>query len=162
MRRQNQRVVKVGARSARWVAALLAVGGLALAHDGTIVDPWKHAVSAVFAAPPSVSPTPTRVVGVASVPARPHTGSPAVVPVGPPLVDAPVDPWVTLAFGPVAPTDSIVDPWADAPARSDAASRRAAGDWAFRIREIVDPWARGPVAVAQRDPLIIDPWAPRR
>jgi hypothetical protein len=146
------------------VAALLAVGGLALAQDGLIVDPWKHGVSALFAAPPPVSHTPTRAVGVASLPAaKPRTDAPAVVPVGPPLVDAPVDPWVTLSFGPVAPTDTdgIVDPWADSPARADAASRHAASDWAFRIREIVDPWARGPVAVAQRDPLIIDPWAPR-
>ena len=149
-------------RSAPWVVALLAVGGLALAQDAKIVDPWKHAVSALFPSPKPVANSATRAVGVASFPieADPHDARPAVVPVGPPLVDAPVDPWVAVSVGPVAPEDSIVDPWAGSPVRAEAKSH-AAADWAFRIREIVDPWARGPVAVAQRDPLIVDPWAPR-
>jgi len=160
--------VKVGLRSARWVVALGAVGGLAYAQDALIVDPWKHAVSALFTTPSSAPQGETRAVGVASFPIEPggaqvhaSTAAPAVVPVGPPLVDAPVDPWVSLSVGPVAPTDSIVDPWASTPARAEA-SRRPATDWAFRIREIVDPWSRGPIAFAQRDPLIVDPWAARR
>lgn len=153
--------MKVDVRSAPWVVALLAVGGIAFAQDALIVDPWKHAVAALFPSPKSVANSPTRAVGVASFPisAEQHKVSPAVVPVGPPLVDAPVDPWVTLSVGPLAP--DIVDPWAGSPVRAPAKSRQAETDWAFRIREIVDPWARGPVAVAQRDPLIIDPWAPR-
>jgi hypothetical protein len=139
----------------------MAAGGLALAQDGLIVDPWTHAVSGLFASPPTVLHTPTRAVGVASFSAEAHVAAPAVVPVGPPLVDAPVDPWVTLSFGPAAPTESIVDPWAGTPARSSSGDHPLATDWAFRIREIVDPWARGPVAMAERDPMIVDPWAAR-
>lgn len=158
--------VKVGLRSARWVVAFFAVGGLAYAQDKLIVDPWKHAVSALFETPVSAPQGPTRAVGVASFPiepsSSPHASSPkaapAVVPVGPPLVEAPVDPWVTLAVGPAAPTDEVLDPWARAPAKP----HRSVTDWAFQIREIVDPWARGPIAVAQRDPLIVDPWASQR
>ena len=142
----------------------MAVGGLAFAQDGLIVDPWKHAVSALFTLPPpAVSTSPTHAVGVASFPVSVdlHRATPAVVPVGPPLVDAPVDPWVTLSVGPAATEDSIVDPWAGSPVRVETKGRQAAREWSFRIREIVDPWARGPVLVAQRDPLIIDPWASR-
>jgi hypothetical protein len=156
--------VKVGFASARWVAALLAVGGLALAQDRLIVDPWKHAVSALFPTPKSEPlPASTRAVGVASFPLEPATGPLAVVPVGPPLVDAPVDPWAAVVVAPIAPADDVVDPWPGSPARADAAtSRQVAGEWAWRIREIVDPWARGPVAFASRDPLIVDPWARSR
>lgn len=161
--------VKVGLRSARWVVALFAVGGIAYAQDRLIVDPWKHAVSALFETPVSAPQGATRAVGVASFPiehgSSPHARSPrtapAVVPVGPPLVEAPVDPWVTVAVGPVAAADTVVDPWAVAPARMDAATHRSVTDWAFQIREIVDPWARGPIAVAERDPSIVDPWAAR-
>lgn len=157
--------MKVSLASARWVAALLALGGLALAQDGLIVDPWKHAVSVLLPpAPKSVPlPAPTRAVGVASFPIDPKADSAAVVPVGPPLVDAPADPWAAMVVAPIAPTDGVVDPWAGLPARAEAtASRRVAGEWAWRIREIVDPWARGPVAFASRDPLIVDPWARSR
>lgn len=159
--------MKVGFASARWVAALLAMGGLAFAQDRLIVDPWQRAVSTLFPAPKSQPlPTPTRAVGVATFPIE-HPGhaskAPAVVPVGPPIVDVPTDPWAGMVVAPIAPSDSIVDPWASTPARAEtSASRRAAGEWAWRLREIVDPWARGPVAVASRDPLIVDPWARSR
>jgi hypothetical protein len=156
--------VKVGFASARWVAALLALGGVAVAQDRLIVDPWKHAVSTLFPPPKSEPlPEPTRAVGVASFPIEPPAGAPAVVPVGPPIAEAPVDPWVGMVVAPVPPGDLVVDPWVGSPARAEAAERRrVAGEWAWRIREIVDPWARGPVAFASRDPLIVDPWARSR
>jgi len=156
--------VKVGFASARWIAALLAVGGLAFAQDRVIVDPWHRAVSALFPEPKSQPlPTPTRAVGVASFPIDPPAKGPAVVPVGPPVVDVAADPWVSMVVAPIAPNEEVVDPWASSPTRADAAaSRRAAGEFAWRVREIVDPWARGPVAVASRDPLIVDPWANAR
>jgi len=156
--------VKVRFASARWVAALLALGGLALAQDRLIVDPWKHAVSALFPEPKSEPlPAPTRALGVASFPIDAVKGAPSVVPVGPPIVDVPADPWASMVVAPIAPTDGIIDPWMGSPARAEAATnRRVAGEWAWRIREIVDPWARGPVAFASRDPLIVDPWARSR
>ncbi|HEX5099650.1 MAG TPA: hypothetical protein VFV94_09135, partial [Polyangiaceae bacterium] len=85
--------MKVRFASARWVAALLALGGLALAQDRLIVDPWKHAVSALLPEPKSEALPTTRAVGVASFPVEAPKGAPSVVPVGPPIVDAPVDPW---------------------------------------------------------------------
>lgn len=157
--------MKVRFASARWVAALLALGGLALAQDRLIVDPWKHAVSALFPQPKSEALPTTRAVGVAAFPVEAPKSAPSVVPVGPPIVDAPLDPWAAVVVAPIAPTDGtdgIIDPWTGSPARTEAATnRRAAGEWAWRIREIVDPWARGPVALASRDPLIVDPWARR-
>jgi len=136
-----------------------------LAQDARIVDPWKHAVSVLFPPAPKSEPlpAPTRAVGVASFPIDPKAANPAVVPVGPPIVEAPVGPWAAMVVAPIEPADGIVDPWAGSPARAEAsASRRVAGEWAWRVREIVDPWARGPVALASRDPLIVDPWAHSR
>jgi hypothetical protein len=152
--------------SAPSVAAVLGLGGLAMAQDDLIVDPWKRAVSSVLESRRTTAPANdrTRPVGVASFRVDDEPGAktgPAVVPLGPPLNLA-VDPWAVV---PVEPTfsDRVVDPWAGSRLSSSqtarvAAMRRGHSDWAREIDEIIDPWAKGPLAVVT-DPLIIDPWA---
>jgi hypothetical protein len=139
---------------------LLGLGGLALAQEGTIVDPWKHDVSTVLAARAvEVHRTDTSPAqGKRAANARPK--GPSVVPVGPPLRSS-SDPWAFVPAGLAEAGDGIVDPWA-APRGPGLASRdgRRAPAWARQIPDIVDPWAKGPVAVVSRDPLIVDPWAP--
>ncbi|HEV8548702.1 MAG TPA: hypothetical protein VGQ57_06740 [Polyangiaceae bacterium] len=148
--------------SMRWVAAVLGVGGLALAQDELIVDPWHHAVSALFPPTPAPARSASLPIGVASFPieARP---SPRVVPVGPPLHQEIVDPSAAMPVGAIVPVDAAVDPWVTPPtaaAGHPLLGRHASpSDWATEIREIVDPWSKGPLAVAARDPAIVDPWA---
>src|SRR5690348_3840339 len=94
------------------ILGVLGVGGLAAAQEGLIVDPWEHAVSALF--PPKADPAPApakRAVGVASFPLE--RAAPAVVPVGPPLRDGTTDPKAPLAVGPSEPLDAAVDPWVE-------------------------------------------------
>jgi hypothetical protein len=140
---------------------ILGVGGLALAQDGLIVDPWQHAVASLL--PPKAEavsvPGP---VGVASFPIEHPTRAPAVVPVGPPLRGGASDPGAPLSVAPAGPLDAVVDPWVEAPAHAPPSLHRATpSQWSWQLREIVDPWAKGPLAVAATDPLIVDPWAPR-
>ena len=145
--------------SASWLlaAAVLGLGGLAMAQDGLIVDPWRH---------PSATPfgdrTKTPGPGVRSAPrlATPAANAgPAVVPLGPPLALR-TNPGAVVPLGPAGHED-IVDPWAAAP-RVTGAERPtrlfARRNWAWEVQEIVDPWAKGPLAVAT-DPAIVDPWA---
>jgi hypothetical protein len=66
-----------------------------------------------------------------------------------------------MQLAPAPATDLVVDPWVRtaAPGRGGLAQHASPSDWAREIREIIDPWANGPLAVASRDPLIVDPWA---
>jgi hypothetical protein len=145
--------------------AVLGLGGLALAQDGLIVDPWTHPSPGPFAQttkPAAVAQrAPERPVGVASFPIDDGAPSPSVVPVGPPL-DSRANAGSVVPLGP-ASRDGLVDPWAGElrhPTESEHRARLglAHHDWSWEIQEIVDPWAKGPVAVST-DPMIIDPWA---
>jgi len=148
--------------SAPWLfaAAVLGLGGLAMAQDGLIVDPWRHPSATPFGER-AKSPYPggQRTRQLASPDAR-KTG-PTVVPLGPPLALR-TNPGAVVPLGPAGHED-IVDPWT-APARVTARERparlaAAPRNWSWEIQEIVDPWRRGPLAVAT-DPAIVDPWAP--
>jgi hypothetical protein len=155
--------------SAPTLIAVLGLGGLALAQDGLIVDPWKRTVpNAVNAPPAPAGADRTRPTGGGMgsqgepVISAPSVVTPSIEPLGPPLL-ARVDPWGVVPVGPVF-TDEIVDPWKGshlsalgAPERAPA-RRRGPTDWARAIEEIIDPWAEGPLAVVT-DPLIVDPWA---
>jgi len=140
---------------------LLGLGGLALAQEGTIVDPWQHAVSTVLADGSANVPRPHASPGQRPTAANAHPHQPSVVPVGPPLRSPSRDPWAFVPTGLTETGDGIVDPWAapraTRPAPRDA--RRAPSAWAREIPDIMDPWAKGPVALVSRDPLIVDPWA---
>lgn len=144
------------------VLGVLGAGGLAAAQEGLIVDPWAHAVSALFAPKGDQAPAPApRAVGVRPFSVQ-HSAPPAVVPVGPPLREGSVDPTAPLAVGSVEALEpAVADPWVEAaPAAAPTPHRATPTQWAWQIREIVDPWAKGPVAVAATDPSIVDPWAP--
>jgi hypothetical protein len=145
--------------------AVLGLGGLALAQDGLIVDPWTHpslpSLDDAMKPSPGAKRAPERPVGVAAFPIDDGSRSPSVVPVGPPL-DPRANAGAVVPMGP-ANRDGLVDPWAEQtrhPTDSDRRARLALAhhDWAWEIQEIVDPWAKGPVAVST-DPLIVDPWA---
>jgi hypothetical protein len=151
--------------SGRWIAALLGLGGLAMAQDGLIVDPWNRAVTALSAPEPAAAVndrTAPRAVGVASLPVAEPTSGPTVVPLGPPLSVAGKAGGV-VPIGPIG-SDLVVDPWVrpaeGGKAQLDRSAMARAGhrDWAHEIDEIVDPWKRGPLAVFT-DPIIVDPWA---
>jgi len=149
------KLAQSAALAALGVLSVLGMVGLAAAQEGLIVDPWGHAVSALF--PPKADPAPaTRPVGVASFPIEHSAAAPAVVPVGPPLREGTADPHAPLVVAPAEPLDAAVESGPTASLHHATPSQ-----WAWEIREIVDPWAKGPVAVAATDPLIIDPWAPR-
>lgn len=129
--------------------AVMLVGGVALAQQGLIVEPWRKSAAPVAAPVPPVRAMPSS--GTARVSVAPEarrkvdlTPAPIAEPLkwSPPVVELLVDPW---ARGPVAapraqparpaldwvPTrvDSIdiVDPWADdgAKAAPRVASHRA-------------------------------------
>lgn len=147
--------------SAPWLlaAAVLGLGGFAMAQDGLIVDPWRHP-SATFGER-AKSPYPdAHTARPFATPTARRTG-PTIVPLGPPLALR-TNPGAVVPLGPAGHED-IVDPWAasrpaspaERPARLAAAHR----NWSWEIQEIVDPWRRGPLAVAT-DPAIVDPWAP--
>jgi hypothetical protein len=143
--------------------AVLGLGGLALAQEGFIVDPWKRAApSAVNAPPLPVGADRTQPAGEIRSQGEPVSAGPSVEPVGPPLIVT-VDPWGVVPLAPVF-TDGIVDPWQASHLSSRGATersparRRGPTDWARAIEEIIDPWAKGPLAVVT-DPLIVDPWA---
>jgi hypothetical protein len=150
--------------SAPTLSAVLGLGGLALAQDGLIVDPWQRpAAKAVTSAPLPAGADRTRSAG-ARAPERESevaTATPSVEPLGPPLTLT-VDPWAVVPVEP-ALADQIVDPWkgsrlaGHAPGRPTE-RRRGHTDWARAIDEIIDPWSKGPLAVVT-DPLIVDPWA---
>jgi len=147
------------------VVGLLTVGGVALAEDAGIVDPWSGSLSGWFADPDPdalwVTPRP-----VATGAARVKTNAGPVVL---PLAAAPggdhivVEPWNP------APIEVTPYPWATAgrEGRSSLSSLSTPAlasvhprvGWAYQVNEIVDPWGRGAGAV-WRDPLIVDPWAP--
>lgn len=148
--------------SASWLlaAAVLGLGGLAMAQDGLILDPWRH---------PSASPFGERKTPYPAAPAARHLSAPAVppahptvAPLGPPLT-LHTNPGAVVPLGPApAGHEDIVDPWAVTPRAVAGPARLAAlpahGNWATEIQEIVDPWAKGPLAVFT-DPAIVDPWA---
>jgi len=148
----------------RVLVVVVGLGGLAMAQDGLIVDPWHRVVSALGAAaprPPAGDRTAPGRVGVASFPVNAVRPGPTVVPLGPPLSTGSL----TAGVVPMGPawTDAVVDPWSPVPTGRVAiaerpATRGAHSDWAREIDEIVDPWKRGPVA-AFTDPIIVDPWA---
>lgn len=147
--------------SACSVFVLLGLGGLALAQEGTIVDPWSHAVSTVLAKRAADLPLPDRSAPPRPAAANTRPRQPSVVPVGPALRAPSLDPWAFVPPGLAEAGDGIVDPWA-APRAAGLAPRgvrRPPSAWAREIPEIVDPWAKGPVALVSRDPLIVDPWA---
>ena len=145
--------------SAAWLfAAVLGLGGLAMAQDGLIVDPWRHP-NATPSGERAKSPHPgVDTTGQLAARAARKTG-PTIVPLGPPLA-LHTNPGAVVPLGPAGHED-IVDPWSpqlmavQRPARLAAAHR----NWSWEIQEIVDPWRRGPLAVAT-DPAIVDPWAP--
>lgn len=144
------------------VLGVLGAGGLAAAQEGLIVDPWPHAVSALFPPKPAPAPAPAqRPVGVTAFSVQ-QAAPPAVVPVGPPLREGAVDPSAPLAIGSVDVLEpAVADPWVESvPAAAPTPHHVTPTQWAWQIREIVDPWAKGPVAVAATDPSIVDPWAP--
>ncbi|HSU39210.1 MAG TPA: hypothetical protein VLJ38_06575 [Polyangiaceae bacterium] len=146
--------------SAPWLlaAAVLGLGGLAMAQDGLIVDPWRHPSATPFGerakSPAPGVPAARRL----ATPAARKTG-PTIVPLGPPLA-LHTNPGAVVPLGPAGHED-IVDPWTPTftavahPAPLTAAHR----NWSWEIQEIVDPWRRGALAVAT-DPAIVDPWAP--
>src|SRR3954469_14249793 len=136
-------------------AAVLGLGGLAMAQDGLIVDPWRHPSATPFgerAKSPSAGVAAARLATPAA-----HKTGPTIVPLGPPLA-LHTNPGAVVPLGPAGHED-IVDPWSPQstavapPARLPAAHR----NWSWEIQEIVDPWRRGPLAVAT-DPAIVDPW----
>jgi hypothetical protein len=150
--------------SAPTLSAVLGLGGLALAQDGLIVDPWQRpAAKVVTSAPLPAGADRTGSAG-AGAPERESEGmppSPSVEPLGPPLALT-VDPWAVVPLQPALP-DKIVDPWKGSRLASHAHGtpterRRGHTDWARAIDEIIDPWSKGPLAVVT-DPLIVDPWA---
>jgi len=152
--------------SGRALAVLLGLGGLAMAQDGLIVDPWQRLVS-VLAAPQATAPvandrTAARPVGTASSPIAAPKAGPAVVPLGPPLA-ADAQAVGVFPIGAITSPD-VVDPWVGsapsgrASAEHPTAPHSGHADWAHAIDEIVDPWKRGPLAVFT-DPIIVDPWA---
>src|SRR4051794_7958541 len=147
--------------SAPWLlaVAVLGLGGLAMAQDGLIVDPWRHPSATPFGErvkPPYPGVRTARQLATAVV----RKTGPTVVPLGPPLALR-TNPGAVVPLGPAGHED-IVDPWTasarlaapERPARLAAAQR----NWSWEIQEIVDPWRRGPLAVAT-DPAIVDPWA---
>jgi hypothetical protein len=146
---------------ASWlVVGVLGLGGLAMAQEGLIVDPWTHpnALPRVQATAPAA-----RTVLSSSRPARvvARKAAPSVVPVGPPL-DVRTNEGAVVPLG-SALHDDLVDPWASDSERATEAEHRARltfaqRDWSWEVQEIIDPWAKGPVAVAI-DPAIVDPWA---
>jgi hypothetical protein len=155
--------------SAPSLAAVLGLGGLAMAQDDLIVDPWRHAISSALASATTPSPgadRTTRPVGVAAFPIEEpglSAPGPSVEPLGPPLNLA-TDPWTVAPVEPTV-TDRVADPWAgtrlgakDQRAERHSVAHRGHTDWAREIDEIVDPWSKGPLAVIN-DPLIVDPWA---
>jgi hypothetical protein len=151
--------------SAPTLSGVLGLGGLALAQDGLIVDPWTREVSRdTAAATAPVGADRTRQARSGSpVDSQPEVANagPSVEPLGPPLVLT-LDPWAVVPVAPVL-TDKIVDPWtgsrlATRATRGPLTTRRGHTDWARAIDEIIDPWAKGPLAVVT-DPLIVDPWA---
>jgi hypothetical protein len=146
--------------SASWLlaTAVLGLGGLAMAQDGLIVDPWRHPSASPFGDRSKTAYPGARTSRHLALTTAPKTG-PSVVPLGPPLALR-TNPGAVVPLGPAGHED-IVDPWAAAP-RVTGAERPsrlfARRNWAWEIQEIVDPWARGPLAVAT-DPAIVDPWA---
>jgi hypothetical protein len=146
--------------SAPWLlaVAVLGLGGLAMAQDGLIVDPWRHPNATPFGERPSLRSPGVQKAARLATPGR-KTG-PSVVPLGPPLALR-TNPGAVVPLGPAGHED-IVDPWASS-SRSTAAERPARlaaahRNWSWEVQEIVDPWRRGPLAVAT-DPAIVDPWA---
>ena len=152
--------------SGRSLAVLLGLGGIAMAQDGLVVDPWQRVVSALTAPTPASHPandrTGVRPVGTASFAVEETKPGPAVVPLGPPLsMDA-----KAIGVVPIGPVTSgeLVDPWRASvqsgrpPSEHPTLARGTHSDWAHEIDEIVDPWKRGPLA-AFTDPIIVDPWA---
>lgn len=146
------------------VVGLLAIGGVALAGDAGIVDPWDKTVSGWFYADPQPSPVaPEQVFESIAHDRKSLAPSRAPVPGDHEIV---VEPWNPK------PTDALPDPWsagagtqlrplpAEPSSPALASVHPRAGDWAYVIREIIDPWRRGP-GVVSRDPLIVDPWAGR-
>jgi hypothetical protein len=146
------------------VYGLLALGGVALAEDAGIVDPWSATLSGWFSEPqPAVSKASSTALRRAESAAEPAVSPLEVVPGDDELV---VEPWTP------DPLEVMPDPWASTvggqvralpegePAPLLASVQPRSHDaWAYPIREIVDPWRRGPGLVS-RDPLIVDPWAP--
>lgn len=127
------------------VAATL-VGGVALAQQGLIVEPWRKASAPAAAPVPPLRAMPGSGLGPAGAvlprPVEAPRPSAAVFPSveprrwSPPVVELLVDPWAKAqvaapARSPrwVPSASEIVDPWADkaAPAEPRVASRRAEG-----------------------------------
>lgn len=141
------------------LAGVFAAGGVVLADDAGIVDPWPSSVFSWLATAPS-EPASAIALSPEPVRARPEA-TPSVLP----LAASPggdhtiiVEPWSPQPF------EALADPWVSArearvtpPAPVTVVSRRHQ-DWAYPIHEIIDPWRPGYGAVS-RDPLIADPWA---
>jgi hypothetical protein len=135
------------------VAAILAIGGVALADEAGIVDPWDSGLSGWFGEP-AAEPA----ADIARVDELRRAAAPTAVPGDHGIV---IQPWGS------APLDLASDPWVTS-ARSRGTSTRAPlsasakphhhANWAYVIDEIIDPWRRSGGRVS-RDPLIVDPWA---
>ncbi len=150
--------------SAPTLSAVLGLGGLAMAQDGLIVDPWQRPASKAVEIPPLPAGT-DRTQSAGTTTTDPASeiakASPSVEPLGPPL-NLTVDPWAVVPVEPVL-THKIADPWrgsrlAGRGSARPTERRRGHTDWARAIDEIIDPWSKGPLAVVT-DPLIVDPWA---
>jgi hypothetical protein len=145
---------------------LLALGGVALAEDAGIVDPWSATLSGWFSEPrpqPAATNASSAAVRSAELGAEPVVSALEAVPGDDELV---VEPWNP------DPLEVMPDPWASTVGSQvrplpggqplpllAGGPPRSHDAWAYPIREIVDPWQRGQ-GLVPRDPLIVDPWAP--
>jgi hypothetical protein len=138
------------------IAAIFAIGGVALADEAGIVDPWAADRSGWFGAPAAEPAADIARVGAAPGIAAPLAAASPAALGDHALV---VEPWNA------APPELASDPWVTrAPERPRATpvtasvQQRRHAEWAYVIDEIVDPWRRSGGRAAQ-DPLIVDPWA---
>src|SRR4051812_14764885 len=107
--------------SAPWLfaAAVLGLGGLAMAQDGLIVDPWRHPSATPFGERAKSPHAGVHTAPQLATPAARKSG-PTIVPLGPPLA-LHTNPGAVVPLGPAGHED-IVDPWAASP-RVTAAER---------------------------------------
>jgi hypothetical protein len=129
-------------------AAVLLVGGVALAQSDLIVDPWARAR-------PEKAPATSKAVETPNA-GRADDGWLDAAPKAASRQPAPA-PRLRLAPWPEAEPAATPPVTATAPA-APSTHRLHPTHWARVVPEIIDPWGPSRLAV-YRDPLIVDPWA---